>query len=65
MIARRDDGSCGDGSFSAILRGTGFFEVRVICYLFIIEFRLIPETENEKSWGKVRKEFVILNNCYS
>lgn len=63
MIARRDDGSCGDGSFSGILMW--FFEVRVICYLFIIEFRLIPETENEKSWEKVRKEFVILNNCYS
>lgn len=60
MIARRDDGSCEDGSFSGIL--TWFFEVRVICYLFIIEFRLIPE---ERELGKVRKEFVILNNCYS
>lgn len=45
MIARRDDGSCGDGSFSGIL--TWFFEVRVICYLFIIEFRLIPEEREE------------------
>lgn len=60
MITRRDDGSCGDGSFSGILMW--FFEVRVICYLFIIEFRLIPE---ERELGKVRKEFVILNNCYS
>lgn len=55
MIARRDDGSCGDGSFSGIL--TWFFEVRVICYLFIIEFRLIPETENE-NWEKLGKNLL-------
>lgn len=54
MIARRDDGSWewivfGDSSW--------FFEVRVICYLFIIEFRLIPETENE-SWEKLGKNLL-------